>query len=244
VVPLPDGSPALWRALERSRALGFLGPGDLGLQIDHALGFAGALAGVRGETGDAAGDREPDSVLDLGAGGGLPGLVLSERWPGSSFVLLDASKRRTGFLVTMVDDLGLDRRVTVLRDRAEEAGRRSELRGAFEVVTARSFGPPPVTAECAAPFLRPGGLLVVSEPPPVAGSPAATGSIAGPDGSLARSTRWPAEPLAKLGLEDVGGFGRAFGFRVLRQVAPCPDRYPRRVGVPGKRPLYPVFERA
>jgi 16S rRNA (guanine527-N7)-methyltransferase len=222
--------------------LGFLGPGDLSLQVEHALGFAAALAAARNPTGIPTDDREPGSVLDLGSGGGLPGLVLAERWPATSFVLLDANERRTAFLGTAVEGLGLDRRVIVRRGRAEEAGRQTELRGVFDVVTARSFGPPPVTAECAAPFLRPGGFLVVSEPPPGPDSLGTISPAAGPDGLPTRSTRWPAGPLAELGLEDLGAFGTPFGFRVLRQVTPCPDRFPRRVGVPAKRPLYAVPE--
>jgi 16S rRNA (guanine527-N7)-methyltransferase len=232
------GSPALTRALERARTLGFLGPGDLGPHIDHALGFVTALVAAQGVPVSHPDDGGPGSVLDLGSGGGLPGLVLAERWTGSSFVLLDASERRTAFLVGAVEDLGLSGRVAVVRDRAESAGRRPELRGAFDVVTARSFGSPPVTAECAAPFLRPGGLLLVSEPPPATGD--------SPDGDpgddlaqIGGPGRWPAGPLRELGLQDVGGFGDGFRFRVLRQLAPCPERYPRRVGVPAKRPLYP-----
>ena len=94
------------------------------------------------------------------------------------------------------------------------------MRAAFDLVVARSFGPPAVVAECAAPFLRVGGRLAVSEPP--------TGE-----------DRWPPAPLAELGLEaterrDVGGAH----VQLLRQTAPCPDRYPRRTGVPTKRPLF------
>ncbi len=49
--------------------------------------------------------------------------------------------------------------------RAEEAARWPEFDGQFDLVTARSFGPPAVTAECAVRFLKPGGVLIVSEPP-------------------------------------------------------------------------------
>jgi 16S rRNA (guanine527-N7)-methyltransferase len=76
-----------------------------------------------------------------------------------------------------------------------------------------------VTAECAAPLLAVGGLLVVSEPP---------------DGR-----RWPASALEPLGMAVEGMVRGAAGtFQRLRQVTPCPDRYPRRVGIPAKRPLF------
>jgi len=111
----------------------------------------------------------------------------------------------------------------VVRARAEDAGRIPHLRGSFDAVVARSFGSPPVTAECAAPFLHPGGLLVVSEPP-----------RADPE------ARWPRDGLATLGLEPLRTARTGFGYQVLRQNDPCPDRFPRRAGVAAKRPLYRV----
>jgi 16S rRNA (guanine527-N7)-methyltransferase len=154
--------------------------------------------------------------MDLGAGGGLPGLVLALGWPASHWVYLDASERRTAFLTEAVDEVGLADRVQVLRGRAEDLGRDPALRGGFDLVTARGFGAPAVTAECAAPFLAVGGRLLVSEPP-------------GDD------ERWIPAGLALLGL--LRG-PRLHGCQVLDQTEPCPDRYPRRVGIPAKRPLF------
>jgi 16S rRNA (guanine527-N7)-methyltransferase len=136
-------------------------------------------------------------------------------------VLLDAAQRRCDALRRAVAELDLTARVDVCQARAEEAGRDPELRGAFQLVVARAFGAPGVTAECAAPLLRVGGRLVVSEPP------------AGSDG------RWPPGPLAELGFG--GGASLDVGdahVRVLVQERPCPNRYPRRTGVPAKRPLF------
>ena len=110
--------------------------------------------------------------------------------------------------------------VTVVRARAEDAGRDPGLRGAFGLVTARSFGPPPVTAECAAPFLAVDGRLVVSEPP---------------DGA----DRWPADGVALLDLELLRRTTTAAGrYQVLRQRTLVDERFPRRTGIPGKRPLF------
>lgn len=158
----------------------------------------------------------PGAALDLGSGGGVPGLLLAEVWSGTAFVLLDADRRRASFLDRAVIDLGWAERVRVIHGRAEEEGRRPELRGRFDFVSARSFGPPAVVAECGAPFLRVGGVLVVSDPP------------GGPAG------RWPADGLAKLGLTGEAGSG----VTVLHQETRCPDKYPRRAGVPARRPLF------
>ena len=191
--------------LTRSQELGFLGPGPIGPQIDHALRFAQALPGPA-----------PRRALDLGAGGGLPGLVLSVTWSDAEWVYLDANDRRTAFLVEAAARLGLADRVTVRRGRAEEVGHDASLRASFDLVTARSFGPPAVTAECGSPFLVVGGTLLVSEPPD-------------------QGERWDPSGLAVLGLTRGP---RQFGCQVLEQTQLCPERYPRRVGVPAKRPLF------
>jgi 16S rRNA (guanine527-N7)-methyltransferase len=190
--------------LERAQGLGFLGPGPVARHLAHADGFAGAVA-------------PPIDALDLGSGGGLPGLVLAVRWEDSRWVFLDANTRRTAVLESAVGELDLADRVTVVTDRAERAARVQGLRGAFDLVVSRSFGSPAVTAECACGFLRVAGRLVVSEPP----------------GET--EDRWPAGPLGELGLEDRGRVGPV---RVLEQTALAAERFPRRVGVPAKRPLW------
>ena len=198
--------------LERSRRLGFLGPGSLRVQAEHAAGFAVAVT------------DPPGRLLDLGSGGGVPGLVLVGMWPHCRATLLDAGERRCAFLAESVDQLGWADRVTVVRSRAEEAGRQPDMRGAFDLVVARSFGPPAVTAECGAPFLDGGGRLVVSEPPG--------------DGPGAGSDRWPEAGLAELGLRAGGVWREPFHYRAFVRERPCPDRYPRRPGIPAKRPLF------
>jgi 16S rRNA (guanine527-N7)-methyltransferase len=208
--PLADLASVIKEAQRRR----FVGDAPIAEAIEHARGFAiGVDAGLGGA---------PQRFLDLGSGGGLPGLALLELWDSVSAVLVDASQKRCAFLRDAVAALGLGRRAEVVEGRAEALGRRSGLRGGFDLVTARGFGRPAATAECAAPFLRFGGLLVVSEPPSTAGA----------------SERWPAAGLAVVGLAPEQSWSTRFHYRSLRQVAPCPDRYPRRVGIPGKRPLF------
>ncbi|HWD52570.1 MAG TPA: RsmG family class I SAM-dependent methyltransferase, partial [Acidimicrobiales bacterium] len=153
----PDLARVVGPILERSADQGFLGSMAVDEQIDHALGFARVAEDQLG--------KPPDRALDLGTGGGIPGLVLGAGWPGTQLTLFDANQRRTEFLTEEIRVWGISDRVTVVRGRAEESGRLPSLRGRFDLVTARSFGSPAVTAECAAPFLEVGGILVVSEPP-------------------------------------------------------------------------------
>jgi 16S rRNA (guanine527-N7)-methyltransferase len=206
----PSGSaafpPSLLAQLERARALGFLGPGPVEDHLRHAAGFLAALEGASGP------------VADLGSGAGVPGLAIATARPDLELVLIDAGERRARFLGEAVEALGLGGRVRVVRGRAEAVGR-GELRGACGAVVARGFGQPAPTAECAAPLLRVGGLLVVSEPPEPA-------------------DRWPPAALAELGLAPRKPAPDGPRIQVLEQVATCPDAYPRRDGVPAKRPLF------
>jgi 16S rRNA (guanine527-N7)-methyltransferase len=199
--------------LDEARRRGFVGGSSSIPHLRHAEVFVVSIERLGGV----------GSGLDLGSGGGLPGLVLADRWPESRWYLLDASQRRVGFLADAVARLGWSGRVDVLHGRAEVLARRPDLRGHIDVVTARAFGPPAVTAECAAGFLRQGGHLLVSEPPEEP------------------SPRWPVAGLAELGLvtaeEGTVGGGEAH-LQAIRQAELCPDRYPRRDGMPAKRPLF------
>jgi 16S rRNA (guanine527-N7)-methyltransferase len=210
----PAGPPSeLLAVLGEGQAIGYIGSGALEPHVRQALAFAEAVGDV------------PIRAVDLGSGGGLPGLVLAtSSWSTTELTLLDAGEQRTRFLERSVATLGLEPRVKVARGRAELLAR-SDLRGTFDAVVARAFGAPAVVAECAAAFLLPGGMLVVSEPPAVDGL---------------TNPRWDHdEELAQLGLVRDGSLEiDGCRFQRLRAAAPCPDRFPRRDGVPAKRPLF------
>lgn len=194
----------LLEVLLRARTFGFLGPGPVEDHLAHATGFLEALGPVTG------------CVVDLGSGGGVPGLIVAIERPDLNVVLVDSSVKRCEFLHEAVGQLGVA--VAVVQGRAEVVGR-GPLRGLVDGVVARSFGPPSATAECAAPFLRRGGRLVVSEPP-------------------VAENRWPVAGVARLGLRPLFRTVTSPVMQVLEQASPCPDEYPRRDGVPGKRLLF------
>jgi 16S rRNA (guanine527-N7)-methyltransferase len=210
-------------ALEDARSQGLLGRGPIEDQVRHSDAFVQIIQAIVGRSSrpDAS---TPPSILDLGSGGGIPGLVIAQRLPELALTLLDGSSRRTAWLEEAVAELGWSDRVKVVGQRAELAGRDASWRGSFSVVVARAFAASGVAAECAAAFLRVGGSLVVSEPP--AGSPGHEG-------------RWPADGLAKVGFDPaIPVSSDGFQFAEIRLTSPCPDRYPRRVGIPEKRPLF------
>jgi len=136
--------------------------------------------------------------------------------PSYEAVLLDAIRKRCAFLIWAAGLLGLVDRVDVWCGRAEEIGHEERARFGFDAVVARSFGPPAQTVECGAPLLRPGGRLVISEPP--------------------EQRVWPAEPLASVGLVHEPDI--SVGVVVLRRDGDVDDRYPRRIKSQQRSPLF------
>jgi 16S rRNA (guanine527-N7)-methyltransferase len=96
------------------------------------------------------------TLLDVGSGGGLPGVVIAIARPDIAVHLLEATKKKADFLVEVSEHLGLG--CEVHHGRAEELSG-SELRGRFDVVTARAVAPLERLVPWCAPFLRPGGFL-------------------------------------------------------------------------------------
>lgn len=163
--------PELIETLRDAQRLGFFGDRDIAQAAEHSRGFV-----------DAIGEVPPGSrILDLGSGGGLPGLILADAYPQATVQLVDRRQKRTDFLERAVrrfewghvavrcDDV---RRVL---DEVRDGGVEP-----FDVVTARGFGPPEITLRIAAAFRGPGGRIVISEPP--------------------EGDRWDPELLVELGL--------------------------------------------
>ena len=187
----------------------------------HAAAFVGVLreliAGVGG-TGSVAPSRRFD-LADIGSGAGVPGLLVAEALPEVSVTLIERREGRASWLeeaAAALADEGIGVRV-VCADVYDVA--HGEGRGGYDLVTARAFGPPVVTAELGGALLGVGGRLVVSEPPD-------------------RPDRWQAVDLSGLGLEDAGpagGPGVAAGpvprpahFRVLIRRSALGAARPRR----------------
>lgn len=204
----------LLEILTQARDQKFLGPLPLEAHLANGQGFVAVTRPLLGS------EQPHPLIVDLGSGGGVPSCVLIEEFSSARFALVERSTRRAAFLEAMAIQLGAEGRVSVVVQEAEDAARVPELEGMAAVVTARSFAAPAVTAECAARFLRVGGALVVSEPPDDV-------------------QRWDAAGLAPLGLvigERVHRHGATF--QILHQVGVPDERYPRRAGVPRKRPLW------
>lgn len=165
-------------------------------------------------------------ALDIGSGAGLPGLPIKIARPDLRLTLLESNEKKAEFMEQVIAELSLDG-ASVLSARAEEAGRLPEHRAAYALVLARAVAPLPVLAELALPFLAIGGAL------------------AAPKGSAApREVREAQAALEELGGEvedtvrlETPSQGLAPTLLIVRKTGETPERYPRRPGIPRKRPL-------
>ena len=163
------------------------------------------------------------SLVDIGSGAGLPGLPIKIARPDLRVTLIEADQAKAAFLVHACAALVLDQ-IEVVARRAEDAGQDPALREAFDVAVARALAPLPVLAELCLPLVRVGGRLLAqkTETEEVAGASTAIGLLGG---ELANVVRTPS-------------LARAAGtIVVIDKVRPTPARYPRRSGVPARRPL-------
>lgn len=173
----PVSDTALRAALLAIQQRGAIGTTDLDAAIAHADRYVALVP------------AQPGRLADLGSGGGLPGLVIAARRPDLRVVLVERRLTRADLLRRAVSALELDDRVVVFDADVRQL---ASTDGAdFDVVTARSFAAPKVTAEWASRLLRAGGLLLVSEPP------------ATEDGT-GHPERWPKSLIDRLGLRDLG----------------------------------------
>ena len=163
------------------------------------------------------------TLVDVGSGGGLPGLPLKIAVPALEVTLVEADGKKAAFLTQACARLGLSG-VRVVGQRAEDAARDVSLRDAFDVAVARALAPMPVLAELCLPFVRVGGRL------------------------LAQKTHDEDVGAAARAIELLGGGpiriepapsrARSAGVVVVvEKIAVTPAAYPRRPGVPARRPL-------
>ena len=167
---------------------------------------------------------EGTRVLDLGSGAGFPGLVLAAVFPALSFTLLDATAKKCDFLRDSAAVMGLSN-AEVLCGRAEDVGR-GDLRESFDLVTARAVASLRELIELALPLLKAGGSLLAYK-----GANYQT--------EIDEAARALSELCGEV--RSVTEYALAGGDRralvTVRKLAPAPDKYPRRPGMPHKRPL-------
>ncbi|MDM7998807.1 MAG: 16S rRNA (guanine(527)-N(7))-methyltransferase RsmG [Dehalococcoidia bacterium] len=165
------------------------------------------------------------ALLDVGTGAGMPGIPLKIARPAVGLVLLESITKKTAFLQQVAGALGLDG-VRVINKRAEDIGHLPDYRESFDMVVCRAVSQLATVAEITLPFCRTAGLAVIPKKNPVTAeledAKAAIRILGGEIKGIRQVT--------VAGLED-----RVLV--ILVKTSPTPSTYPRRPGIPAKRPL-------
>lgn len=163
------------------------------------------------------------SLVDVGSGAGLPGIPIKIARPDLEVTLIEADQAKAAFLVHACAALGLEH-IQVVARRAEEAGHDPALREAFDVAVARALAPLPVLVELCLPLVRVGGRLLAQK------------TEAEEVGSAARAIDLLGGELS--GVLAAPSAARSAGtIVVIDKVRPTSALYPRRPGVPTRKPL-------
>ena len=163
---------------------------------------------------------------DVGSGAGFPGLVLKIMLPEVKMTLIEATRKKCEFMAHLVERIGLCD-VEVIHARAEELGHSDQYREQYDIALSRAVAPLPVLAEYCLPLLRVGGRMVAQKGPDVALEvDEAQGALDVLGGAVVATKR--------VQLPDVPGDRYLV---VVSKTGPTPAVYPRRPGIPAKRPL-------
>jgi 16S rRNA (guanine527-N7)-methyltransferase len=166
------------------------------------------------------------SMIDVGTGAGFPGLPLKIVLADFQLTLLEATTKKIGFLQHMVDLLHLSA-TTVLKARVEEAGQHPAQREQYDLAVARAVAALPTLAEYMLPLVRVGGLVVAQK----GRHPADEVDRA------AKALRVLGAGPVEIRPVKIPGLAEARHLVVIRKTASTPQKYPRRVGVPARKPL-------
>lgn len=203
------------------------------VQLRHFLDSLSCLLAMPGWSHEVVGDclpfvrgPQPWRCLDVGAGAGFPGLPVKIVCPELRLTLLEATRKKVEFLVHLVDALGL-KGVEVIWKRAETLGQNEHYRERYDVVVARAVAELKVLSEFTLPFCRIGGRVIAQK------GVEAEREVeeAGPALERLGGALWQVKEVKLPGQRE------RRVLVIIDKVSPTPPAYPRRPGIPAKRPL-------
>ncbi|MFW6268533.1 MAG: 16S rRNA (guanine(527)-N(7))-methyltransferase RsmG [Bacillota bacterium] len=168
-----------------------------------------------------------DNFIDVGSGAGLPGLILKIYRPKLKSVLIDSTLKKVRFMIKTADKLSLNDNLEILHERAEKLAHQNGYREKYDLATARAVAPLKILIEYTIPFVKKNGLVILYK---------------GPDWKNEKKESLNA--LKKLRTEvnfvsdvNIPGLQGERYLVVLKKNESTPENFPRRPGIPKKRPL-------
>jgi 16S rRNA (guanine527-N7)-methyltransferase len=171
-------------------------------------------------------DASRAQVVDVGAGAGFPGLPLKLLYPEMNLTLVESVKKKTQFISHMVAVLKLQG-VEVLTERAEKVGQDPAHRERYDWAVARAVAALPVLVEYLLPLIRVGGCALAQK---------GEGAVREAE-EAHRAINVLGGKVAEIIPVEIPGVDERRSLIVIEKVSSTPEKYPRRVGVPLKRPL-------
>ena len=190
-------------------------------QVKHFLDSLTVISGVRLE-----GNTRPLYVIDVGTGAGLPGLPLKIVLPHTRLALLEATTKKVKFLENLTDRLGL-KDIEIINGRAEEVAHDARYREKFELVLSRAVASLPTLVELTLPFCAIGGYFIAQKKGDIGEEVRRSQKAIELLGGKLREVK----PVELKELQD----NRTLV--MIDKVAPTPLTYPRRPGIPARRPI-------
>ena len=193
------------------------------VQIKHFLDSLTVLLALKQPMGSGS-----FRLIDVGTGAGIPGIPLKILLPDIKLVLLDATAKKAAFLYHIKQKLELDG-VEIVVGRAEDVAHKAQYREKFELVLSRAVAPLPTLVELTLPFCAVGGSFVAQKK-----------GLIDPELSQAvRAISLLGGNFREMKRVDLEEFTDERWLITIDKVLPTPQQYPRRPGIPAKRPLLP-----
>lgn len=166
------------------------------------------------------------SGADIGSGGGFPGLIMAAVYPESNFTLIESAQKKAAFLADCAAAMKVTN-IGVIPCRVEDAGHDVALRNNFSFVSARAVANLRVLVEYALPLMTAGGIFFAMKGPETEEEILSAGNALEMLGASVEITLKYELPLCHEGRSLI----------IIRKTGPTLDKYPRRAGLPTKRPL-------